>query len=92
MDIPDEFEKYWNAEQQKAFIKLVKEENLSLERTEKIVENYLFAERVPLREELLDLIEGDKPTILERKKVGERILSKIMDFVETFINGMAGKE
>lgn len=92
MDIPDEFEKFWNAEQQKAFIKLVKEENLSLERTEKIVENYLFAERVPLREELLDLIEGDKPTILERKKVGERILSKIMDFVETFINGMAGKE
>jgi hypothetical protein len=25
---------------------------------------------------------------LERKKTGDRILSKIMSFVETFINGM----
>jgi len=90
-DIPEAFDKFWNEEQQKAFCELVKEENLSAERTEKIIEDYLFAEREPLRDEVLELIEGDKPTVLERKKVGDRILSKILGFVEKFINGMTGK-
>ena len=86
-DIPNAFEKYWNDEQKKAFAKLVKDEKLSPEKTEKIIEDYLFAEREPLRDEVLDLIDGDKPTILERKKIGDRILSKILNFVDTFING-----
>jgi type I restriction enzyme R subunit len=90
-DIPEAFDKFWNEEQQKAFRELVKEENLSADKTEKIIEDYLFAEREPLRDEVLELIEGDKPTVLERKKVGDRILSKILGFVETFINGMTGK-
>lgn len=90
-DIPEAFDKFWNEEQQKAFHKLVKNENLSADKTEKIIEDYLFAEREPLRDEVLELIEGNKPTVLERKKVGDRILSKILDFVDTFINGMTGK-
>lgn len=88
--IPQEFDKFWLEEQRTAFNKLVKSENLSIERTEQLIENYLFAEREPLRDEVLDLIEGDKPTLLQRKKVGDGILKKIMDFVETFINGMDG--
>ncbi|MCH8550162.1 MAG: hypothetical protein LAT80_14925 [Balneolaceae bacterium] len=89
-DVPQEFEKFWNEEQLKAFADLVKEEQLSADRTEKLIEDYLFAEREPLRDEVLELIEGDKPTLLERKKTGDRILTRILDFVETFINGMAG--
>jgi type I restriction enzyme R subunit len=77
-------------EQRIAFNELVKTENLSVPKTEQLIENYLFAEREPLRDEVLDLIEGDKPTLLQRKKVGDGILKKIMDFVETFINGMDG--
>ncbi len=89
-DVPEEFEKFWNEEQQKAFSKLVKDEGLNAERTEKLIENYLFAEREPLRDEVLELIEGEKPTLLKRKKLGDKILKRITDFVETFINGMAG--
>ncbi|MBK8079423.1 MAG: type I restriction endonuclease subunit R [Saprospiraceae bacterium] len=89
-DIPEAFDKFWNEEQQKAFDQLVKDENLSADRTEKIIEDYLFAEREPLRDEVLELIEGNKPSVLERKKVGDRILSRIIDFVDTFINGMTG--
>lgn len=89
-DVPQEFEKFWNEEQLKAFADLVKEEKLNADRTEKLIEDYLFAEREPLRDEVLELIEGNKPTLLERKKTGDRILTQILDFVETFINGMAG--
>jgi len=86
--IPQEFEKFWSKEQQKAFEVFVKEENLSSDKTQKLIEDYLYAEREPLRDELLDLIEGDKPNVLKRKSIGDRILNKVVNFVETFINGM----
>ena len=89
-DITPVFEQFWNAEQQKAFSKIVQEENLSAEKTEKLIEDYLFAEREPLRDEVLELIEGEKPSLLHRKKLGDRILKRITDFVETFISGMVG--
>ena len=88
--IPDEFEKYWNEEQLAAFQKLCTEENLSNTKVEKVIADYLFSEREPLRDEVLDLIEGAKPSVLQRKTTGERILSKIKGFVDTFINGIAG--
>jgi len=88
-NIPQEFDRFWSEEQQKAFAQLVKEENLNPEKTEKTIEDYLFAERQPLRDEVLELIDGDKPTLLQRKKIGDRILAKIMGFVDTFVNGIA---
>ena len=87
-DIPEEFEKFWNTEQIAAFKKLCTEENLSSEKVDKIIDGYLFAEREPLRDEVLDLIVGDKPSVLQRKNVGDRILNKILGFVDTFISGM----
>jgi type I restriction enzyme R subunit len=90
--IPDEFERFWSAEQLAAFKKLCLEENLSDTRVEKVIADYLFSEREPLRDEVLDLIEGEKPTVLQRKTVGERILAKIRGFVETFISGIGGND
>ena len=90
-DINEEFEKFWSKEQVLSFEKLIKEENLSSERTESLIEDYLFGEREPMRDEVLALIEGEPPTLLERKKIGDRILSKLMAFVETFINNMGDK-
>jgi len=87
-DIPEAFEKFWTEEQVIAFQKMCAEENLATAKVEKIIESYLFAEREPLRDEVLALIEGEPPTLLERKTVGDRILGRILRFVETFISGM----
>lgn len=87
-EIPQEFEKFWTEEQKRAFDKFVKEENLSSDKTQKLIEDYLYAERTPLRDELLDLIDGEKPSVLKRKSIGDRILQKVVNFVDTFINGM----
>jgi type I restriction enzyme, R subunit len=89
-EIVSEFDKFWSKEQQAAFTKLVEEEKLSASKTEKLIEDYLFAEREPLRDEILELIEGEKPSLLQRKKLGDRILKRLIEFVETFINGMSG--
>lgn len=88
--IPEEFEKFWNEEQDKALKHLVKTENLSDEKTEKLIENYLFTEREPLRKEILDLRIDGRPSVLKSKEVGDRILNKILDFVDTFVNGISG--
>ncbi len=90
-DVPQEFEKFWDIEQQKAFDKLVKDENLSAERTQALIEQILYSEREPLRDEILELLEGEQPKVLERKKLGDRILKKIIGFVDTFINGIVGQ-
>jgi type I restriction enzyme R subunit len=88
-DVNAEFEKFWQIQQIEALDKIIAEENLSAERTQELIDNYLFAERKPLRDEILDLIEGAKPKLLERQPIGDRILNKIMNFIETFVNGMA---
>lgn len=86
--IPTEFEKFWSEEQRKAFANLVGEENLDEEKTQKLIEDYLFAERPPLKDEALALIKGQQPSVLQRKTISERILDKVMKFVETFVNGL----
>jgi type I restriction enzyme, R subunit len=88
-EIVPAFERYWSKEQQKAFSKLVTEENLSEEKTEKLIEDYLFAEREPMRDEVLELIDGEKPGLLQRKKLGDKILKRLIEFVDTFIKGMS---
>lgn len=89
--IPDEFERFWNSEQLEAFKKLCMNENLSVERVEKVISDYMFSGRDPLLDELLELRNGEKPTLLERRRTGNRILEKIKGFVDTFINGV-GRE
>lgn len=86
-DIEENFETYWKEEQKAALGELCKEEHLDDEKVGKIIEQYLFAHREPLRDEVLDLIQGKKPKILERKKTGDRILKRILSFVETFMSG-----
>lgn len=88
--ISEEFERFWSIEQERAMQELVTEENLYFDKTEKLIENYLFTEREPLREELLSLRKDGKPSVLRFKETGDRIMNKIIGFVDTFIDGMSG--
>ncbi|MZQ48794.1 MAG: HsdR family type I site-specific deoxyribonuclease, partial [Bacteroidales bacterium] len=55
-DIPQEFEKFWTGEQENAFLKMVEEEKLSKEKTQTLIENYLYSEQEPMRDEILELM------------------------------------
>lgn len=87
-EVSPAFEKFWNDERKKEFEKIVNEENLSTERTEKLIEDYLFAEREPDKDDIRKLVEGQLPSLLQQKPMIDRIKKRIMGFVETFINGM----
>lgn len=86
--IPDAFERFWTEEQQQAFMKLCSDENLLFDKVEKIISDYIFTQREPLRDEILKLRNDGNPPVKERKLVSERILSKIKGFFDTFISGM----
>ncbi len=85
--IPDEFDEFWSIKQKEAFDKICKDENIPADKVTKIIEDYIFNQRKPLPDTIVDLLES-KPKILERRPIIERITNKILGFVETFINGM----
>jgi len=87
-DIPDAFERFWNEERLLALEKLSLDENLDIDKLQKVIGNYLFTEKTPLRDEIIAMMHK-KPSLKERKKVAERITDKILSFVETFISGIA---
>ncbi len=89
-DIPNDFETFMNAEKQIALEQLSKEENLSPEKLSEIIGQYIFTERKPLPDEIVDMLQV-KPKILERKSVVQRVTDKILNFIDTFINGMGGE-
>ena len=69
-------------------MKLCSDENLLFDKVEKIISDYIFTQREPLRDEILKLRNDGNPPVKERKLVSERILSKIKGFFDTFISGM----
>lgn len=85
--VADEFENYWTIEKKKAVQLLSKEENVDYQKLVDLISNYLFTQKAPLRDDIINLMEV-RPSLKERAKVAERITVKIIDFVEIFINGM----
>ncbi|WP_421921298.1 type I restriction endonuclease subunit R, EcoR124 family [Marinifilum sp.] len=87
--IPDEFEVFVNKERIKAIKSLSQEENLDKVKFEKVIGDYLFTEKQPLRDDVIGMM-NKRPGLKERRSTAERITSKIVKFVETFISGIAG--
>jgi len=85
--VANEFESFWTVEKKKAILKLAKEENLDYQKLVDLVSNYLFTEKEPLRDEIIAVM-NERPSLRERATSSDRILGKIKDFVETFIDGM----
>jgi type I restriction enzyme R subunit len=88
-DIPEAFEAFWVDERKHALHIMSEEENLDQKKLEKVIGDYLFTEKPPLRDEVIGLVKK-RPGLKERASVAERITGRILDFVEVFISGIAG--
>ncbi len=86
-DISEEFETYWTEEKQKAIKELSDTEGLDLEGLQKIIGDYLFTDKSPMRDDVIGIM-SKRPALKERASISERIISKIKVFVETFIDGV----
>lgn len=86
-DVAEEFDTYWTEEKRKALVSLSEEEGLDPDGLEKVLGHYLFTEKTPMRDEIIEIMET-RPSLRERSTVAERVIGKIRDFVETFIDGV----
>jgi type I restriction enzyme R subunit len=86
-DIPDVFIQFMTTEKLEAIKSLSKEENLDSQKLEKVIGDYMFTEKIPLRDDIIDTM-NIRPSLKERKMKAERITNKILEFVEIFISGI----
>tara|TARA_R110002033_G_scaffold169432_1_gene210185 strand:- start:3884 stop:6712 length:2829 start_codon:yes stop_codon:yes gene_type:complete len=84
-DIEEDYNNFMDEERLKAFNKFVEEEKLNPDKLKKLTEDYLFTQRIPSKQEVVDVLEN-QPSIMQRSKVGDTILSKFMNFINTFFN------
>lgn len=85
--IPDEFEVFWDEERKTALNQICIDEKLDKGGFEKVIGEYLFTEKTPMRETLISIM-NERPALNQRAAASERITNRILNFVETFISGV----
>jgi type I restriction enzyme R subunit len=86
-DVADKFDEYWVKERSEALKKISDEEDLDSEKLERIIGDYLFTEKKPLPNDIINLMHK-RPGLNERQTKISTITHKIIEFVETFISGI----
>lgn len=82
-DVEKAFSEFWTSERSDALKKLVKKENIPLNRIEQLISDYLYTQRFPREQDIVDLL-SEKPKILERRGIIERIKAAIENIVDIF--------
>ena len=85
-DVPAQFDKFWNAAQTQAFDALCIDEKINPERLEHLLAQYLYTQRKPLNDDIINLLET-KPKLLERPRKLESLWNKITKFIQVFHDG-----
>ena len=85
--VEEAFAHYWTAEKEAALVVLCEEEDLDREKVEGLIGRYHFTGKEPRREAVVEALNV-KPKVLQRKRIFERVVEKLMGLVGTFDEGM----
>lgn len=83
----DEFEKFWQEQKVLALGKLCEEEHLDKAQFKALIDAYIYSGREPIKDEVIKCLDN-KPSVLQSRAIGERIIAKMKEFVEVFEKGM----
>ncbi|MBW0161351.1 MAG: type I restriction endonuclease subunit R [Sediminibacterium sp. Gen4] len=86
-DIPQAFADYLEQQKQQAFQSICADEKIDPQKLQQVLGDYLFTQIEPQPDTIINLLQ-EKPKILERKSILDRVLKKIKDFVDTYISGI----
>ena len=87
--IEQEFDFYWKDQKVLALGKICEEENLDKAQFKSLMDAYLYSGQEPIRDDVFKCLDN-RPSILQARHIGERIIEKMIEFVEVFVNGMTG--
>jgi type I restriction enzyme R subunit len=85
--ISEEFDQYWSDQKVLALSKLCEEEKLDKDQFKALIETYVYTEQEPLRKDVFDCLDN-RPSVLQARSIRERIITRMKEYVEVFINGM----
>ena len=86
--IPDEFEKFWNDQKILAIGKICEEEHLDQKQFQALIDTYIYSDQEPIRDEVFKCLDS-RPSVLKAHEIGSRIITKMKEFIEIFIKGVA---
>lgn len=81
--IEDEFEQYWQDQKVFALDKLCEEEQLDKAQFKALIDAYIYSGQEPIRDDVFKCLDN-RPSILQARTIGERIIDKMRDFVNVF--------
>ncbi|MFK7100948.1 type I restriction endonuclease subunit R [Flavobacterium oreochromis] len=84
-NIEEDFNNFMDAEKLKAFNNFVEVEKLNADKLKKLTEDFIFTQRTPTKQEVIEVLEN-QPSILQRAAIGDNLLAKFMNFINTFFN------
>src|SRR5690606_14267672 len=85
--IQEEFEQYWQDQKVLALVRLCDEEGLDKEQFKALIETYIYSGQEPIRADVLKCL-GDRPSILQARVIGDRIIAKMKEYVDVFESQM----
>lgn len=85
--IEDEFEKFWQDQKVLALGKLCEEEHLDKAQFKALIDAYIYSGREPIKDEVFQCLDN-RPSILQARVIGDRIIAKMKEFVEIYVKGM----
>ena len=85
--IEDEFEKFWQDQKVLALGKLCEEEQLDKAQFKALIDAYIYSGREPIKDEVFQCLDN-RPSVLQARTIGDRIIGKMKEFVEVFVRGM----
>ncbi len=77
------FEEFWTSERSDVLKEVAEKENIPLDKFEKIIGEYLYTQKLPHGQDIVDLLP-EPPKILERQGIIDRIRSAIENIVDIF--------
>lgn len=86
----EEFDQFVYIERQNALNEMSKDEQLDPSKLEKVIGEYLFSDKQPLRDDIVGTML-QRPSLKERSSKIERVTHKIFDFVNTYVSGFVGR-
>ena len=86
-NVEKSFKDFWNDQRSQALAELCEVEGLVDMKVREVIEDFEFTGRAPLRENIISALK-ERPKILERRKIIERVRKKILDLVRIFDDGI----
>ena len=88
-EVSNEFQKFWHDEKVMALAEICKEEQLDKEQFNALMEAYVFSGKEPLGNDVIKCL-AQRPSILQAAQIGQRIIDRMREYVDVFVNGMIG--